>query len=170
MNKKVKYKPPVINKKKCYVPIVCKNKDFLVGYIKGVYLMTDVFESIFQNMGLNLKIGSINSTNLCLDSTRYNDILHNDVRESDLTDEEVKEYFDYIVEQKKEIFEAQHPDTNADILRDNFLNLECTCGLGFYFFKKPEDVPDNNFKCKECDRTLIDYTDKNDEDFIFDGE
>jgi hypothetical protein len=106
---------------------------------------------------------------LCLDSSRFNDIMEDGKRESECTTNEIKNYFKKIIDEKVEMITEQHPD-NGNVFDNYFLEVECICGLGIYSFKTPKEVPDKQFKCSICGKVIIDYTDINDEDFEYDGD
>lgn len=161
------YKPPKIKNKLQWVPIVAKNKDWLVGYICGIQMMEDlVLESLKEN-GVEVDLRGIE---LCLDSSRFNDVMYNGKRESECTAEEIKEYYRKIIEEKFDILSSEHPDNDVDVFEDCFLEVECVCELGVYTFKSPKDVPDKPLKCQVCGRTIIDYTEHDDEEYDYDGK
>lgn len=162
----MRYKPPKINKKPQFVPLVAKNKDWLVGYISGIKMIeSTVFNALKEN-GIKVNLRGIN---LCLDSSRFNDIMENGKRESNCSKEEIKKYYKEIIKDNLDCVQEFHPDNNDNIFSGNFLEIECTCGLGVYFFKESSDVPDKQFKCQNCGKVIIDYCDHNDCEYEFDG-
>lgn len=163
----MRYRPPQIDNKAHWVPIVAKDRDWLIGYISGIQMIeTLVLETLKQN-GIDIDLRGID---LCLDSSRFNDILENDKRESECSKEEIKKYYKDMVEEKMSVIKEHHPDNNNEIFSNCFLEVECSCGFGIYTFKTPQDISDKPFICQVCGRTVIDYTYRDDEDFDFDGE
>ncbi|MFW6272628.1 MAG: hypothetical protein ACOC2U_02470 [bacterium] len=160
------YTPPKYEGKSQFVPIVVKNKDWLVGYINGMNVIKSiVIESLYDN-GIDINMRGID---FCLDSSRFNDILQNGKRESECTDIEIREYFKSIIDNKIDSMEGdEHPD-NQQIFNDCFFETECICGLGIYSFDNPEDIPMDSLKCQICGRTVIDYTNIDDDNFEYDG-
>ena len=150
-----------------WVPIVVKNKDFLIGYIKGKLLFEDLLSDILNANDINIEFGSID---LCLDSTRFNDVLENGKRESEMSSKELKEYIDDMVKQRVDYLNNKHPDNGENVFGEYFLRLDCVCNLGTYIFETEDDVPENNLCCEFCQRVLIDYTGIDDDDFDYDGE
>jgi hypothetical protein len=160
------YKPPTNdNGVEQWVPIVVKNRDYLVGYISGLKLIEELVLDSLRENGVDIDLRGID---LCLDSSRFNNILENDKREDNCSEIEFREYYTRIVEQKMDKIMEYHPD-NDDVF-DCFLEVECSCGLGIYTFKDPKDVPNKSFSCQICGRTIIDYTNQNDGEFEYDGE
>jgi len=163
----MRYKAPKIDNKAQWVPIVAKDKDWLVGYITGIQMIESlVFDTLKEN-GVEINLRGIE---LCLDSSRFNDILENGKRESECTKSEIKKYYSDMVEEKMTMIKEHHPDNDVSVFDDCFLEVECICGLGVYTFKTAHDVPDKRFKCQCCGRTVIDYTLHDDDEYDFDGE
>jgi hypothetical protein len=167
------YQPPVMNNKPVYVPIVIKNRDYLLGYIKGREISKFITDIVSTSLNTYIKIDT-NLIDNCLDSTRFNDILDNDKKRSECSEDEIH---DLLLNKFKERIEkdlcqeTKHADNVDDVLDDYVLILECpSCGLGFYYFKKNDDIPHENFACKECGRVLIHYTDHDDNEYEFDGQ
>lgn len=160
------YKAPTIDNKVYWVPIVAKNRDYLMGYIKGCQNVEDIILDSLNNAGMDLKGLHID---LCLDSSRFNDVLENGLRESDLSREEINRYYEKLIKQKFERVTEKHPENEAGILDAYFLTVECPCGLGIYSFQRNE-IPDKQFKCAECGRIIIDYTGHDDFEYDFDGK
>jgi len=162
----MRYKPPKINKKPQFVPIVAKNKDWLVGYISGIKMIENLIVETLKDNGIEINLKGID---LCLDSSRFNDIMENGKRESKCSEEEIREYYKEIIKNKIICLHESHPDNVEEIFCGNFLEVECTCGFGVYFFKDVTDVPDEQFKCQNCGRVIIDYSGHDDEDYDYDG-
>lgn len=160
------YKPPKIDNKEQWVPIVVKNKDWLVGYISGLQMIESIICNSLEENGMEIDFRGLD---LCLDSSRFNDIMEDGKRESECTTNEIKKYYERIINEKIDMIKEHHPD-NGQALKDYFLEVECFCGFGIYLFKTPKEVPDKPFRCSVCGKVIIDYTDKNDEEFEYDGD
>lgn len=162
------YTPPTMDGKELWVPVVAKNRDWLIGYIKGVHFTQDMLASIFEELEIDV---DIDMSGLGMDSTRFNDILPNDRRMSKLSKKEVEKFFNDLnthLENKAEI--SDNPDDVDVELEDKFLVIECPCDMGFYNFLTEADIPHDNFNCQICGRPLIQYTNVDDTDFDYDGE
>lgn len=136
-----------------YVPIVAKSYDFLIGYIQGVQMSRDIIKDVLESIHIDVDIGQID---VLLDSTRFNDILLNGKYESEMTTEEKKSYIFDIVEEVTNKLTYENSENNIDF--DDVLNVECSCGLGFYSWKDVLDIPKTNFTCTNCGKMLIYYT------------
>lgn len=163
----MRYKPPKIGNKPQYVPIVVKNRDWLVGYVNGIKMIESLIIDSLNDNGVEIDLRGLD---LCLDSSRFNDVMENGKRESNCTEEELKEYYQQIIQSKIDIIEDEHPDNSEDVFGGCFLEVECVCGLGIYTFDTSDDVPEESFKCQNCGRTIIDYTDVDDNKFDYDGD
>jgi len=162
----MQYKSPIFEGKHQWVPIVVKNKDWLLGYISGIKMFENIVLDSIEEQGYNINLKGID---LCLDSSRFNDILENGKRESICSKSEIQEYYKRMIEDKIDMVKDQHPDNEEGIFADCFLEVECVCGLGIYVFKEPDEIPENQFKCRVCGRVVIDYTNHDDEEFDYDG-
>jgi len=163
----MRYKAPKFDNKAQWVPIVVKDKDWLIGYVAGIQMIESLVLDTLAENGVEIDLRGID---LCLDSSRFNDILENGRRESECTQSEMKKYYSDMVEEKMTMIKESHPDNDVSVFDDCFLEVECGCGLGVYVFKTPHEIPDKRFKCQVCGRTIIDYTYHDDEEFDFDGE
>ena len=143
-----------------YVPIVAKNKDFLIGYLRGISDSRDIMADVLESINIKLDLGPIEAV---LDSTRFNDILQNGKHESEMTDNELEEYIYGIVEELTDKIIDTNSENNIDT--KNVLNVECVCDLGYYAWREYNDIPEENFKCANCGRILIDYTDEYDYEY-----
>jgi len=160
----MKYKAPTINGKKYWVPVVVKNKDHLVGYLEGMKIMEDmILDALYQN-GIDVNIDSME---LFLDSLRFNDILQDGRRESELKPDEKKQMLVDLVDNKLKKINDPHVENNID--DDSVLSIECLCNLGYYSWNNVYDIPNDKFYCVHCGRLLIDYTNIDDSEFDFDG-
>lgn len=154
------YKSPLDQENKPYwVPVVIKNKDTLIGTINGLFVVA-------SEMGLDPEgFYSI------LSSERFNDTLRDGRHGSDLSDFEFKKYIkDMLLDDMEKVaLQETHEECSPDILADNILNISCTCG-NFYGFKDFKDIPDENMNCGVCGKIVIEYTNKDDEDYTYDGK
>jgi len=158
------YNPPVDeNGNEYYVPIVAKNKDYLLGYIDGVDTAKDILSDISSYVNdINI---DLHDMDIVLDSTRFNDILENGMIESNMTGEELHKYFYDIVNTISEKYLNDTSENN--ILRDDVLHVECVCPTGYFSWKDYESIPDKTFRCPDCGRVLIHYTDENTYEYSF---
>jgi len=154
----MKYTPPINeNGKPYHVPVVAKNKDVLIGYLSGVISSKDIINELFLMKDIDT---SLNPIDYVLDSSRFNDILENDKKASDMTQDELTEYMVNLV---TGVFDNIESDsTENGILEQSVLTIECKCGYGYYSWDKLSDIPDDNFVCSQCGRVLIDYTNEYD--------
>ena len=67
-----------------YVPVVCKSKDYLIGFLDGLYTLSSLIDFSFDPW--------------ILDSGRFTEYLPDHSKRSDRTDEEITE----ILKQNKE--------------------------------------------------------------------
>ncbi|MEM4261039.1 MAG: hypothetical protein QXG00_07395 [Candidatus Woesearchaeota archaeon] len=164
----MKYKAPEIDNKPYYVPIVVKDKSYLIGYIHAMKLFTSIFEECMRRNGIE-----INFTNFefYLDSTRFNDILMNGKRISELSIEEMQQFIKNKFEENIAKINEKHPDNNIQTSKEYLLQIECPCGLGFYNFSRIEQIPETSIKCSNCGRVILDYTGHYDTEFDeYDGK
>ena len=156
----MRYEAPVdIDGNPYYVPVVAKNKDFLMGYLRGLDTAKDMIKDVLASININVDLGSID---VLLDSTRFNDILENGKYESEMTEAERKSYIFDIVEEVTTKLTYDNPENN--VFDNAPLKLECSCGLGFYSWDVVEDIPKTSFSCHNCGKILIHYTG------IYDGD
>ena len=141
-----------------WVPIVMKNKDTLIGYLNGMYIVTD-------QLGVDPE-----SFIATLSSERFNDTLRDGRKGSKITDDDFKEYIKEIVidDIEKTVLRETHEGCSPLILDEYFLGISCNCG-NFYGYKDPKDIPDTTLKCDMCNKLVIDYTEKDEDEFAYDG-
>ena len=151
------------NGKAYWIPVVIKNKDYLMGYIKGVECVEGLLSDSLKSMGVDI---DFNVADMFLDSSRFNDVLEDGRRESEISDDERKEFLINLVKEKLDRTASGHVEN--DIKYTDPLAVDCTCGLGFYSWKWDE-IPSETFKCEICNKILIDYTNHNDFEYQFDG-
>ena len=147
-----------------YVPVVAKNRDYLVGYINGMETSKSLLSEIFEQMGLDMDLDLVE---VILDSTRFNDVLETGQRESEMTDDELKEYIYSVVENVTTQIDSDNVENNVGY--DQVLSVECTCGLGFYSWDSIVNIPHESVKCSNCGRYVIHYTGVDDYFYEFDG-
>jgi len=156
----MKYESPKINNQPYYVPIVIKNKDMLVGYINGMNFFKRMMTHSLSSAGLSADFSGIE---LCLESTRFNDILENGKNLWDLSDDEYDKFVEEKVRIKMERAQNPHPD---NILESSpFLIVDCMCGFGYYSFATSDKIPEDGFSCVECGKKLIDFTGYSDDEY-----
>jgi len=161
----MKYEAPTKDGKRYWVPVVCKNRDHLIGYLEGMRLMEDLILDSLVQSGIDIDVSTID---LFLDSGRFNDILEDGRRESELTDIDRKNLIQKMVDSKSLRIQEEHieNDVKDDI---SVLNIECSCGYGFYSWNSLEELPNDIFMCQHCGRVMIDYTGYDDVEFDYDG-
>jgi len=153
----MKYKAPVDeNGKEYFVPVVATNKEYLVGYIDGMNDSKEIYSEISEYMNYDINISS--GFDVMLNSNKYNDILDIGVRESEMSKKELHDYFFNILNDVYTKINTSHKDN--DVVHDEVLNVECSCGFGFYSWYNTRDLPDTTFKCSNCGKILIHYTDE----------
>jgi len=154
--------------KEYWVPIVVKNKEYLVGFILSQIIFKDIITEAMQsetnNPNIRLNVDIIEE----LSSGRLNDVLLDGRRESTLTNVEKQEFLQTIISQK--VSEYSNKNEHVENKKQNLsiLNIDCLCGYGYYSWKNVKDIPDTDFKCQCCGKYLIQYTGHYDHEFIFD--
>lgn len=146
---------------KYWVPIVVKNKDYLVGYSEGIQCIESLLRDSMKSMNVNFNI-----MDFFLDSTRFNNILVDGRRETELSDAERRNIITDLIKDKLD--RLNDPHVENDIQSEDVLSVECSCGLGFYSWKTVKDIPSENYLCPECGKVLIDYTNHYDHEFDYD--
>jgi len=137
-----------------WIPIVVKNKSYLLGFINSYQFISDIYDI------------SVKDIEIAISSDRLNDVLMDGTRIQTLTRKELKEKlkFLYFTEVKE-----NHPENNTNILNQYYLSVSCVnCGM-FYGFKNEAEVPEKDFTCDVCGNSLIMYVDEYDDYFSFDG-
>ena len=160
MNDETKYiAPKGLDGKPYWVPVVVKSKDYLVGFIDSISVVKQIVD--------NVEFDALLST---LASDRFNDVLPSGVRISDMNDVQFKEHIKQLIlkDQEKIILRDKNKEFSNDILDDYFHAISCTCG-NFIGFKTPFDIPENDMDCDLCGKRLLEYTHKDDDEFIYDG-
>ena len=145
-----------------YVPIVAKNKDFLVGYLRGIADGKDIMKDVLESIDIKLDLGPMD---VVLDSTRFNDLLQNGKYESDMKDEDLQKYIYDIVGELTEKMTDDNSENN--IKSENVLAVECVCDLGYYAWDSYDNIPEETLKCGECGKVLIHYSGDYDYDYDY---
>lgn len=159
------YKSPVDeNGKPYYVPVVVKNKDSLVGYIKGLDYGREVITDVMDSMGIAVTLPRLD---VMLDSNRYNDILKNGKHESEMSESDMKEY---LLDLLEEISAKLDSGSEQGVFDEDILHIECLCGLGIYSWNDYNLIPEKTFKCTECGKVLIHYTGINEYELEYEGD
>lgn len=130
-----------------YVPCVVKSREYLIGYL-------DCLQSL---------AGVLSFDPWIFESCRFNEILPNDDRRSEKTDEEISE----ILSEHKTSLEVKENE-KEEVKEDVYFEVNCVCG-NYHAFYFPFDIPENGLKCELCDRILVDYTGHHDEEFEYSG-
>jgi len=165
-----KYENPKDNNGVSYwVPIVVKDKQYLVGFLDGVAMtaeqLSSEFNSVLENMECEIEIDSFrfDYSAMGLNSERFTKLLPNGQRCDNFTEEDFIELAEKESEKFIDRVESDNPENENGIL-DSFLNLDCpTCGM-FYSWDDAKTIPDEDFHCTICDRKLIQYIGYDDEE------
>jgi ribosomal protein S27E len=131
-----------------YVPVVAKSKDYLVGYLDALQII-----STFADVDPSI-----------LDSTQFTDILPNGVRRRDLEEQEIKDILEELDERKN----IKENDTGEEEERPYF-EVNCVCG-NYHSFSDGFEIPDETMKCEICGKILIDYTGHEPLEYEYDGD
>jgi len=142
-----------------WVPVVVKNKDWLVAFLYGYNSANGQVNAACTAGGLDV---TFEITNLPINSMRYNNILPNGRDISKMSDIEIEKYLNTINENEMSKLNSSHPENKTN---KAILNVECTCGLGFYSWNSENEIPNESLKCSNCEKYLIIYTNKNECEF-----
>lgn len=159
----MKYNPPLTKDGEIqHVPIVMRNRDTLIGYLKAYGdLLSNVGEIIdLSNEEIVSKLASR------LDSSRFNNYIDDGVDSKKMSEEQIEEFKKDRLDLSRRSIHPENEEVELDI---GFFSIDCACG-NFITFKTIKDVPQETFQCDICDRTLIHYIHIDDEDVEFDGE
>jgi len=72
------YKHPIFEGKLQWVPIVVKNRDWLIGYISGIQMLESVLIKSLEENGIEIELKGLD---LFLDYSRFSDVLETAKRE-----------------------------------------------------------------------------------------
>ena len=151
-NGKMYFNPPLDeNKNPYWIPIVVKNRDYLLGYIHGYNFISEMTGTTLKEMHISIS------------SDRFNDILSDGSRIQNLSRVELKEKI------RNFYNNSEHPDNADDILEDHLLSLSCSCGI-YYTFDGKDEIPEKDTCCSTCNKSIIEYTHRDDDCFEYDGE
>lgn len=142
-----------------WIPVVAKNKDWLVGCLYGYHSCGVQINSAMNLNGIDL---NFQITEFPINSYRYNNILQTGQDSSKISTKELEEYFNNINNQTMMRTAVEHTENQVPI---SFLKADCTCGLGFYSWENEQEIPDTNFKCSNCGKLVILYTNIDECDF-----
>lgn len=138
---------------KNFVPVVAKNKDFFVGYLKGnENIMSQIYT---EDETLRFQVR--------LDSLRFIDLIMlngKPIRLSDYTEDELKNMFATEIDNRKQF----HPE-NKKKSESLLFSISCPICDNYYAFKNEEEIPEQSFFCGLCDNLIIDYTGLDDSEF-----
>jgi len=155
--KKKKYFNSPLNKdnKPYWIPIVVRNKSFLLGFINAYHVINEMHDIEMNGMEVSLS------------SDRFNDILMDGSRMQNLTRSQLK---NKLKEMYFKTHTTKHQENSGNILDEYYMSLNCiNCGM-FYGFHNETEVPENDFKCDVCDNVLISYINEDDDYFDFEGD
>jgi len=143
-------------------PVVCKNRDVLIGHIN---CLNSIMNGLIQCNRLDDEIAF--AMDLGLDSTRFNNWIDDGVDCSNMSPEEIHEILNSRVDSLLNR-NSNHPENNRTNLNPGFFSVDCTgCG-NFVRWNNAKEIPYEDYKCDLCDRVLIHYIHLDDEDIIFD--
>lgn len=136
-----------------FVPIVVKNRDYLVGFLNAL----DAF-----SLGSS-KIDMVLSES----SAKFNDILPGGLRRRHIS---IEDQIGIMIDYRMKMSAIEDPETleERELEEDKFLEINCECG-NYVSFDSAEDIPHTSLKCDICGKHLIDYTNRNDTDYVYDG-
>lgn len=135
-----------------FVPIVVKNRDYLLGFLNALD---------------NFTIGqSKTDVVLTQSSAKFNDILPGGLRRRNMS---LENQIQVMIDYRMNMSVLENPEEEKEFEDDIFLEVNCECG-NYASFKSAEDIPAHSFVCELCGKHLIDYTNRNDSDFVYDGD
>jgi len=164
---KFKYRAPLNAQGKPYwIPVVCKNKDFLIGYISGG---SSAMETLRKELQKSIPNNSHIKVPLFLDSSRFNDYIGNTgIRVGDLSDNE----YQVLLTEKRKRDEYKkkhyHPENKPNVLVPKYFEVTCLCG-NYYSFNSAVEIPEESLKCGLCDNYIIHYIGVDDELIVYDS-
>jgi hypothetical protein len=138
-----------------WVPIVIKNKDQLIGFIEGVNMTASVYNIDRESMFYTLS------------SERFNDITRDGKRLRDMSNSEFVQHAKGVIEEGFDRINAMEAADGGD-LDDFCLTIQCSCG-NFIGYKDYEKIPKTNTLCDICEKTVIQYTNDEDDCYVYDG-
>lgn len=137
-----------------WIPLVIKNKDALIGFIDGVNITDSIYDvdrdSIFYS----------------LSSERFNDTTQSGKRMRDMTGAEFTKHAQSLIQNGFDRAAAMSADNCG--LDDFILTISCSCG-NFVGFSDTDSLPEKGMNCDLCGKVMIQYTNENDDAFVYDG-
>ena len=130
-----------------YVPVVVKNRDYLIGFLDAVSAISEEMEVDFT----------------ALDSMRMTDVLPSGKRRRDLNPLEIME--DLASSLEGTVVES----TQTAYVEQPYFEVHCECG-NYIRFNTPHELPTVTRKCEICNKVMIDYTGHDQDDYDYDGE
>lgn len=135
-----------------FVPVVVKNRDYLIGYLNALDNFT-----IGQS-----KIDVV----LTQSSAKFNDILPGGLRRRNIP---LEKQIQVMIDYRMNMSVLENPEAEEEFKDDAFFEVNCECG-NYVSFKTAEEIPTHSFVCELCGKHMIDYTNRNDSDFMYDGD
>ena len=137
-----------------YVPVVVKSRDYLVGFLDALEAVGSEYQYDFS----------------ATDSQRFNDILPNNQRRRDLTDEQIIEVLTQYDESRnvKEVGIEKKVDIDFE-QEQPYFEVNCSCG-NYHAFNHALEIPKDKLECELCGKLLIDYTNVEEEEITYDGD
>lgn len=167
------YNPPKDNNgNNIWIPVVVKNRESLIYFIKGYQYTTYIYAQIFAQSGGKIEI---KGHDFPISSETYNDTLMNGKKQRDLTDKELDDYYATLRENITEKYEKINNTNGENTVKcsdtdEPYFNIDCPgCGMPVLFAVSNE-IPYDDLNCPMCERQLIDYTGHDECEFIYDGE
>lgn len=136
--------------KNYYVPIVVKNRDYLIGWLDSQYIINEILELDFS----------------LLDSMRYTDVLPDGQRRRHLTEEQILDVLKNYYESSNIKENPSENDNHAEV---PYLDVTCTCG-NYVKFNSSSDISKNSYVCEICGKHMIDYTGHDIGEYDYDGD
>lgn len=137
-------------------PIVTKNREQLIGFVDCAHVLMNI-----------LHVETYTPAITTLSSDRFNDIMEDGRRLSEMTEEEITGYIADIKSRKKLFETSDHPDNIVD-WSDYFLMVSCSCN-SFFAWRTKHEIPNQNFICPDCGKVCIEYIKVEDEDIVYEG-
>lgn len=138
-----------------WVPIVVKNKDQLIGFIEGINMTASIYSIDRESMFYTLS------------SERFNDVIRDGTRLRDMTNSQFIQHAKSIIDEGFDRINALEAVDGGD-LDDFCLTVQCSCG-NFIGYKDYAKIPNVNTLCDVCEKTIIQYTNDEDDCYVYDG-
>lgn len=135
--------------KEYYVPVVVKNRDYLIGFLDAVSSFAGIFEIDFT----------------ALDSMRFTDVLPNGQRRRDLTPLQILE----VLSDEDEVNNVKENVKEIEVVQIPYLEVNCKCG-NYISLNHPDELPKTTRCCELCNKVLIDYTGHDQDEYEYDGD